>query len=341
MFVSRRSILLSFFSFIAVIICTLAIFALLPYQNQENHKKTVYVKNGDGLNVIAFKLKNQDVIRSRLFFKWYSIFIGNWKNYKRGEYVFEGAYSVIDIVRILEEGKTKLISVTFPEGYRMTEIFNVLETREFENSGDYLDYVSDSVFIKKVGLPQYVKTLEGFLFPETYKFSKDTTEKMILETMVNTFYKKIPKNYTQQAEKANLSFYNAVILASIIEKETSISKERRVIASVFHNRLKKGMKLQTDPTVIYGIKNFNGNLTRRQLRTRTPYNTYVNKGLPPTPIANPGLASLLAAVNPESTDYLYFVAKGDGTHEFSTNYRDHRRAVAKYQKRRRKQYRSF
>jgi UPF0755 protein len=192
-----------------------------------------------------------------------------------------------------------------------------------------------------LGYPIKSKTLEGFLFPETYKFSKASTEKTILKKMVDTFFQKLPVNYEQLAKKVGLTFYEAIILASIIEKETSVPAERTLIASVFHNRLKQRMRLQTDPTVIYGIKNFDGNLTRKQLRTRTPYNTYINYGLPPTPIANPGLESLMAAVKPANSNYIYFVAKGDGTHAFSVNYQQHKRAVAKFQRRRKRNYRSF
>jgi UPF0755 protein len=159
--------------------------------------------------------------------------------------------------------------------------------------------------------------------------------------MVETFFRKIPNDYEQQAKKVKLTFYEAVILASIIEKETSVAEERKLVASVFHNRLQSNMRLQTDPSVIYGIDNFDGNLTRKQLRANNPYNTYVHFDLPPTPIANPGLDSLIAAVQPSATDYLYFVAKGDGTHEFTSNYRDHKSAVGKYQKRRNNRYRSF
>lgn len=234
-----------------------------------------------------------------------------------------------------------MLSVTFPEGLRMSEMFILLKRQNYDNKGKYKEIVNNPNFIRSLNLPAKTPSLEGFLFPETYKFAKDTSEKTILKTMVGTFLKKVPADYAIEAQKVGLTYYEALILASIIEKETGAANERRLIASVFHNRLKLNMKLQTDPTVIYGIKDFDGNLTRKLLRTRTPYNTYTNHGLPPTPIANPGLESLNAAVNPEQSDYLYFVAKGDGTHEFSTNYGDHKRAVTKYQKRRRKEYRSF
>ena len=317
------------------------VFATFPYQSNQPSPKHLIVENGDGLNLIAAKLENQGIVRSRQFFKWFSIAMGNLTNYKHGEYLIEGDVSVLDLVKLLEEGRTILIPVTFPEGLRMREMFSVLKDKGYENAQQYNTLSKSKPFIQSLGYPIPNKTLEGFLFPETYKFSKTSTEKTILRKMVDTFFHKLPNNYEQLAKNVGLSFYEAIILASIIEKETSVPSERALIASVFHNRLKKNMRLQTDPTVIYGIKNFDGNLTRRQLRTRTPYNTYTNYGLPPTPIANPGLQSLMAAVKPAKSNYIYFVAKGDGTHVFSVNYQQHKRAVAKFQKRRKRNYRSY
>ena len=154
----------------------------------------------------------------------------------------------------------------------------------------------------------------------------------------------MPEDLEERGKSVNLSFYKAVILASIIEKETGAVEERKLISSVFHNRLKKKMRLATDPTVIYGIKNFDGDLTKKQLRTKTPYNTYRIRGLPPTPIANPGAEALRASVDPAETEYLYFVAKGNGRHKFSATLREHNAAVNKYQRRERKpteRYRSY
>ncbi len=317
------------------------VFATFPYQSNQPRPKHLVIENGDGLNLIAAKLEKLDIIRSRQFFKWFSIATGNLTNYKHGEYLIEDDVSVLDLVKLLEEGRTILIPVTFPEGLRMSEMFAVLKDNGYENTQRYDALSRSKSFIQSLGYPIPDKTLEGLLFPETYKFSKTSTEKTILKKMVDTFFHKLPDNYEQLAKNVGLSFYEAIILASIIEKETSVPSERTLIASVFHNRLKQNMKLQTDPTVIYGIKDFDGNLTRKQLRTRTPYNTYTNYGLPPTPIANPGLQSLMAAVKPARSSYIFFVAKGDGTHEFSVNYQQHKRAVAKFQKRRKSNYRSY
>ncbi len=326
---------------LAFLIIATAVLVFLPYQGNRKGKTTINIRNGDGLNVIATTLQKNDLIRSKLFFKWFSVLMGKRRVYKRGEYVVDESVSVMDLINMLEKGTTCLLTITIPEGLRMQDIFSQLKGTGYNNTGNYDTISQSNEFIKSLNLPINSDSLEGFLFPETYKFSKEIDERTILRTMVKTFLKNIPNDYKEQAQKVGLTYYEAIILASIIEKETSVGNERNMIASVFHNRLKKHMKLQTDPTVIYGIPNFDGNLTRQQLRTRTPYNTYINYGLPPTPIANPGLASLMAAVKPANTSFLYFVAKGDGTHEFSTNYRDHRRAVFRFQKRRIKKYRSF
>ncbi|MBU2514464.1 endolytic transglycosylase MltG [bacterium] len=336
---NRRSI--AIFFFIIIIATTFVVHTFIPYNSKGSWPKTVFINNGDSLSVISKKLRQTGLIRSKTFFKWFSIFLGNSSSYKRGEYQISNKVSAYEMAKILEEGRTVLVSVTLPEGLQMKEIFSILNNGGFKNSGNYSEITSNLQFLDTLQLPVKINTLEGFLFPDTYKFAKDSSEKTIIETMVKTFLQKLPQNYANMAKQVNLSYYQAIILASIIEKETSVSSERTVIASVFHNRLKREMRLQTDPTVIYGISNFNGNLTRKQLRTKTPYNTYIIHGLPPTPIANPGLASLMAAVNPAQTDFLYFVAKGDGTHEFSMNYKEHNMAVSKYQRQRKKEYRSF
>ena len=336
----RTQIVAFVLSFTAILLFV-TLMAFVPHKSESDEPKVLYIRNGDSLNAISSKLEKADLIRSRIFFKWFSILLGKKRSYKHGEYFIKQHLSTMELVNMLEEGKTVLLAVTFPEGLRIAEILTTLKKQPYDNKGQYLKTVTDQSFIQSFDLLPNIISLEGFLFPETYKFSKDSSEETILRTMVSTFLKKIPNNYATLAEKSGLSFYEAVTLASIIEKETGAANERRLISAVFHNRLKRNMKLQTDPTVIYGIKNFNGNLTRRQLRTKTPYNTYTIHGLPPTPIANPGLASLIAAVNPTKSDFLYFVARGDGTHHFSSNYRDHSRAVTKYQKRRRKEYRSF
>lgn len=299
------------------------------------------IKRGDSLSRITSRLYSSKLIGSEWLFKWTVLASGNDKSFQTGRYRIERDMSVFDLIRLLKKGNPVLLEVTVPEGTKMADIFDLLNRAGFRNARRYRETVSHRRFVRSLGLPSGVEYLEGFLYPDTYKFADDVSERKIIETMVENFFSRIPANYAKQAEKIGLSFYKAVILASIIEKETSAEEERGLISSVFHNRLNINMRLQTDPTVIYGIKNFKGNLTRKQLRTPSKYNTYLNYGLPPTPIANPGLGSLLAAVRPAETDFLFFVAMGNGRHKFSVDYRSHLKAVRQYQKRRRKNYRSY
>jgi UPF0755 protein len=175
------------------------------------------------------------------------------------------------------------------------------------------------------------ESFEGYLFPDTYFFPKDTTAEAIVTTLVSGFQRIMTDRRLERTRQLGFSLHEVVTLAAMIEKETGAAEERPIISSVFHNRLKRGMRLESDPTVIYGIEDFDGNITRKHLAEKTPYNTYRIKGLPAGPIANPGEAAIEAALYPAETDYLYFVAKKDGTHQFSTNITDHNRAVVKYQ----------
>lgn len=327
---------------LAIIATTwLSIEVFFPFTNSKSQPIPFNIEKGESLSRISQNLSQIGVIRSKHLFKWTTILFGKGKLIKIGNYSIKPKISIYQLINVLSKGRTIMLQVTIPEGLRMTEIFELLKRTGYKNSGDYQAVVDDHQFLEHLNIPGNIKMLEGFLFPDTYKISQRASEKIIIKTLVNTFLKRIPKDFAEQAKAADLSFYEAIILASIIEKETGSADERTLISSVFHNRLRKNMKLQTDPTVIYGIANFDGNLTKRQLREGNPYNTYTNFGLPPTPIANPGLESLLAAVKPAKTKYLFFVAKGNGKHKFSVNYRSHVNAVRKYQKRRKKNYRSF
>ena len=313
----------------------------MPHEIPVSKPIFLKIKKGDSLSSITEQLYQSKLIRSKFLFKWVAVVSGNSKNFKIGQYRIEKKMSILELIRLLKRGSSILLEVTTPEGMRMTDIFSLLKKTGFRNEGLYWEAATDQKFVQSLGLPTNVTYLEGFLYPETYKFAETVSEKRIIKTMVDTFFTIIPKDYAAQARKVGLSLYKAVILASIIEKETGARDERRLISSVFHNRLNRNMRLQTDPTVIYGTKNFDGNLTRKQLRTPSRYNTYLNYGLPPTPIANPGLESLMAAVQPSETEFLYFVAMGNGRHKFSTDYQSHLNAVKQFQKRRRKNYRSF
>jgi UPF0755 protein len=196
----------------------------------------------------------------------------------------------------------------------------------------YDELFTDSTLRKLSGI-QGLKTLEGVIYPETYFIAQESSEREILGLMIQEFSNRFTqlRSETPAEGGKQLSDHQLLILASMIEKETGTAEDRPLIAGVFHNRLRLGMKMQSDPTVIYGITNFDGNLTRKHLETPTPFNTYTEMGLPPTPISNPGWDSLHSALQPASVKYLYFVARGDGSSAFSRTLREHQRAVWKYQ----------
>jgi UPF0755 protein len=227
------------------------------------------------------------------------------------------------------KGRVKLYRITLPEGVNMNEIAAVLEKAGFCEKNNFLDLCQDRSFIQSLGIKSI--TLEGYLFPDTYFFPKHSPCKKIITAMVEHFKLIFTQAWQDRAAELKLSVHDIVTLASIIEKETGDATERPLIASVFHNRLAKNMRLESDPTVIYGIKDFDGNIKRKHLKTVTPYNTYQIRGLPMGPIANPGAASLAAALYPAQTQYLFFVSKKDTTHKFSRTIQEHNRAVRKYQ----------
>ena len=299
------------------------------------------IQKGSSTKSIAHILKKKKIFFSpNLFILTVKIF-NKSKQINSGDYTINKKKSIWQLLRILEKGKGKNVKITIQEGLRATQIIEILKASELDNNKNYEIYFKDASFLRKNKIPLEAKTPEGFLFPETYHFSRFTTEKQVLQKMIATFFKQIPKEL-QKSHSSGLSFYELLKLASIVEKETSFKEDKKKIASVFYNRLNRGIRLQTDPTVIYGIKNFDGNLTKKHLKTPDPYNSYLNKGLPPTPISNPGLDAINAVLNPDKTNYLYFTGKGDGSSYFSTNLKEHNRAVEKYQRSgRKKDYRSF
>jgi UPF0755 protein len=233
------------------------------------------------------------------------------------------------ILDILVSGKVYLYHLTVPEGFNLSQIAAAVEKTGLCKSSDFLSKSKDPALLQALGIK--ADSLEGYLFPDTYFFPAGTSCEKILRTMGDHFVARFSDEWQKQAADLGFSVHQIVTLASIIEKETGNPDERPLIASVFHNRIKKGMRLESDPTVIYGIKDFDGNITRKHLADHTPYNTYKIKGLPPGPIASPGLLSIEAALHPASTKFLYFVSKKDGSHHFSSNIQEHIKAVRKYQ----------
>ena len=279
-------------------------------------------------------LERQGIITGVKRFRLLAWLRNDEKEIKAGYYTFTTGMRPSEVLDKLVEGRYKTISVTIPEGFTVVQIAEVLQEKGLGEREDFLKYASDPGFIHALGIKG--DSLEGFLFPDTYKVRKGVAEDLILREMVRRFNEVFTDEHTQRLGQLGLSREEVVTLASIIEKETSDPSERYLIAAVFHNRLKKGMLLQSDPTVIYGLKDFNGNLTKDDLKTRTPYNTYIIRGLPPQPIANPGEESIKAALYPSPEPYLYFVSKNNGTHHFSTTLKEHNRAVDRYQRKRRR-----
>jgi UPF0755 protein len=238
---------------------------------------------------------------------------------------------LLDIVRILEQGRVLVHRVTIPEGSTIWQIATLLDAEGLVDKQRFLELSMDPS-LASFYVPE-ANSLEGFLFPDTYHFIKGIGGDGVIETIVQRFFREFTREDERRARELGMSVYEIVTLASIIEKEAVVDREKPIIAGVFYNRLRRGMRLQADPTVLYGQRR-RGRITRRDLRAKHPYNTYVQNGLPPGPIANPGAAALKAALYPARVSYLYFVSKNDGTHYFSRTLRDHQRAVRKYQLRR-------
>lgn len=290
------------------------------------------IKEGSTIHGVSAELHKLGLIsyEPRLFALGWRITMPN-STLKAGDYRFEGELTPLKIARILTTGQTVTISFTIPEGWNMYQIAERLQTIFPKTPKEqWLVLMREKKLLES--LPGQPPTAEGFLFPETYTFNPRAQPQDVLAAMIQEFKKNFTPQIVAQGEQFKLSPLAIVTLASIIEKETGKAEERPHISSVFHNRMRIGMRLQTDPTVIYGMwERYDGNIRKDDLRTPTPYNTYVISGLPPGPIASPGSAALKAAVEPLKTEDLYFVSRGDGSHIFSTNLRDHQKSVYQYQ----------
>jgi len=311
-------------------------FSLEFYRPMETKPNTVVfeVKKGQSAKDIALNLGKNGIIKKTWpFLMGYRIFFSG-QSLKAGEYAIAIPDSPKNILQVLSEGSVYLHSITIPEGLIIQEIANLLELEGFAAREDFLRDAEEASLI--YSLDKDTPNLEGYLFPETYRFAKGTPAEEIVAAMVFQFMKVFTREWTERAEELGMTIRDVVILASLIEKETSLRKEKKIISAVFHNRLKIGMKLDCDPTIIYVLKlegRFKDRLRTRDLKYDSPFNTYLYSGLPPGPIANPGRDSLEAALNPADEKFLYFVSKNDGSHHFSQTFREHQNAVNRYQRR--------
>ena len=319
-----------------VIVCAAAglIYELRIYADRPANANTAQnaifnVRPGQTLRTTADNLQQAELIKSSLKFILIARIKGLDKHLKAGEYLLSAAMPPRQILEIMVKGAVNLHKLTVPEGYNIAQIAALVENAKFGSKNDFIKTARDAVLANKNGIQ--AATFEGYLFPDTYFFPREVAMEQIISAMLNRFWSIFTAEWKMRAKDLGFTVHQIVTLASIIEKETGAAFERPIISSVFHNRLKKKMRLESDPTVIYGIKDFDGNLTRNHLGTHTPYNTYKIKGLPAGPIANPGRDSLEAALYPENSVFIYFVSKKDNTHYFSTNLKEHNQAVRKYQ----------
>jgi UPF0755 protein len=291
------------------------------------------VPSGAGLASITRELGRKGVIPGPRLLQWYGRFRGDATRIHAGEYVLTTDLTSLSLLDKLRRGEVYLHQFTIIEGWRFTDLLTQLRADPAIAAGS----ATPAEIMTALGEPELHP--EGQFLPDTYSFPRGTTDVALLGWAHAALGKALAEAWATRAEDSVLATpYEALILASIVEKETALASERRLIAGVFHERLARGMRLQTDPTVIYGLGDaYDGNIRRRDLEADTPYNTYTRRGLPPTPISLPGVASIRAATNPERTGALYFVATGepDGSHKFSRTLEEHNQAVRNYVRRQR------
>jgi UPF0755 protein len=310
----------------------LSIGARAPYQGYSGAEQFVEIAPGVGTKAIGERLVAAGVLRDAMTYRIALWLSGNAKRLKAGEYRFDRPMTPAEVIGKLARGEVYVVNLTFPEGLTIAEMAKIFESHGFGPSSAFIAAAKDATPIH--ALDPEAKDLEGYLFPETYALPRRTDAVRLVRLMVDRFTHVFSPDLRQAAEARGLSVRQAVTLASIVEKETARPDERPVVAAVYTNRLRIGMGLQCDPTVIYALLRageYTGSLHHDDLSFDSRYNTYRYPGLPPGPIAAPGKSALEAAVHPADADFLYFVSRNDGSHEFARTLDDHNRNVQKYQ----------
>lgn len=338
---SRIISIVSICVIVVMAVATLSAFVVHQWLHQnlavpENY--VINVNKGDTLGKIAYRLQKEKILPSA---RWLILYarLTDKTQVKVGEYRVKPYTTHQQLITLLQSGEVISYQVTLVEGKTFSDFLKKLH--DHPKIKKTLDITDSQKVIQQLGLE--LAHPEGWFFPDTYQFSNGISDKQLLLQAHQKMQQVLSEEWDQRAEKLPYkNAYEALIMASIVEKETGVASERPEIAGVFVRRLQKGMRLQTDPTIIYGLGDeYKGNIRRKHLTQKTPYNTYVIDGLPPTPIAMPGREAIYATLNPKSGKSLYFVAKGDGSHYFSSTLKEHNRAVRKYQiEKRKKDYQS-
>jgi UPF0755 protein len=304
-----------------------------PYKGYSGAEQFVDVPAGAGPAAISRRLRDAGVVRDEYSFRvalWRS---GQARRLQAGEYRFDQPISAREVIDKLARGDVFLRPITFPEGLTIPQMAQIYARDSGGSANDFAHAAQNAALVREID--PVARDLEGYLFPNTYSLPRSTTAAQLVERMVTAFRDVLTPELVDRAAARGLSVRQLVTLASLVEKETAKADERPIVAAVYVNRLKIGMGMQCDPTVIYALERagrYTGNLTRDDLRFDSPYNTYRYAGLPPGPIAAPGRASLEAAANPADVPYIYFVSRNDGSHVFATTLDDHNRNVFEYQK---------
>lgn len=326
--IKRRVVLVLGFVLLLIVLFFALQWAFVPVPwRMETNSTSIVIEPGDSMIRVVNKLNQAGLTRGGNGIRLISKITGKDRHIQTGRYDFQKGVTPYSVFRKITQGDVTLREVTIPEGLTIKEIAGLLKKGLDIDSAQFVNLATDDKVTKDLGIP--ADNLEGYLFPDTYRFSWGTTSEEVIHILVEQFQKTFNDTLRKRAEEIGFSLAKVVTLASMIEEEAKDGKERELISAVYHNRLKRGMLLQCDPTVIYALPGLDRPLLLDDLEVDSPYNTYKHPGLPPGPICNPGKASLKAALYPVDVDYLYFVAQGDGTHIFSTTLRQHNNARLK------------
>lgn len=288
------------------------------------------IPKGAGFKGVATELAQAGVVRSSLHLRLVARLRGLDRRMQAGDYRLSAAMLPAEILEKLASGLTDACKFTLPEGYSTYQAAELLERQGIFGRQEFLDACDDSQLLKKLHIP--ARSVEGFLFPGTYQVGFQMSEVDLIKEMVREFRHRTER-LNSLVSASGMSLLQVVTLASMVEREAMVAEEKPLIASVFLNRLKVGMPLQSDPTAVYGVKVFGGGVTKEDLQRKSPYNTYQIKGIPPGPIGNPGYDALVAVLAPARTDYFYFVARKDGTHQFSRTLAEHNQGIDRFLRR--------